>query len=53
MLEHALSCAIVGAPETVRSGLEAFIARTGADELEHDPEKLQTFRTKSCGKTRS
>ncbi len=33
MLEHALSCAIVGAPETVRNGLEAFIARTEADEL--------------------
>ncbi len=33
MLEHALSCAIVGSPETVRSGLDAFIRRTGADEL--------------------
>jgi luciferase family oxidoreductase group 1 len=33
MLEHALSCAIIGSPETVRSGLDAFIRRTGADEL--------------------
>jgi luciferase family oxidoreductase group 1 len=33
MLDHALACAIVGAPETVRQGLSAFIARTGADEL--------------------
>ncbi len=33
MLAHALSCAIVGAPETVRLGLDAFIRRTGADEL--------------------
>ncbi len=32
-LEHALARAIVGSPETVRSGLEAFIAETGADEL--------------------
>ena len=33
MLDHALSCAIVGLPDTVRAGLAAFIARTGADEL--------------------
>ncbi len=33
MLEQALSCSIVGSPETVRRGLEAFVARTGADEL--------------------
>ncbi|MEO3997645.1 LLM class flavin-dependent oxidoreductase [Mesorhizobium sp. CAU 1732] len=33
MLDHALSCAIVGSPETVRAGLDAFIKRTGADEL--------------------
>lgn len=33
MLGHALSCAIVGSPETVRLGLDAFIRRTGADEL--------------------
>lgn len=33
MLERALSCAVVGAPETVNAGLEAFAARTGADEL--------------------
>jgi len=33
MLDHALSCAVVGSPATVRSGLNAFIRRTGADEL--------------------
>ena len=42
MLDQALSCAVVGSAETVRSGVEAFIARTGADELMvtaqiHDP----------------
>jgi luciferase family oxidoreductase group 1 len=33
MLQQALSCAVVGSPATVRTGLEAFIRRTGADEL--------------------
>ncbi len=33
MLANALSCAIVGSPATVRSGLDAFVRRTGADEL--------------------
>jgi alkanesulfonate monooxygenase SsuD/methylene tetrahydromethanopterin reductase-like flavin-dependent oxidoreductase (luciferase family) len=33
MLDHALSCAIVGSRQTVREGLSAFVARTGADEL--------------------
>ena len=33
MIAQALSCAAVGSPETVRRGLESFIARTGADEL--------------------
>src|SRR5918995_3579819 len=33
MLAQALSCAIVGSPETVRGGLDAFIRRTGPDEL--------------------
>ncbi|TWO68497.1 LLM class flavin-dependent oxidoreductase [Caenimonas sedimenti] len=33
MLEEVLSCAAIGSPETVRNGLDAFIARTGADEL--------------------
>jgi len=33
MLADALSCAIVGNAETVRQGIEAFVARTGADEL--------------------
>jgi luciferase family oxidoreductase group 1 len=32
-LEHALARAIVGSPETVRRGLEAFIAETAADEI--------------------
>jgi luciferase family oxidoreductase group 1 len=33
ILDQALACSIVGSAETVRQGLEAFIARTGADEL--------------------
>ncbi|MGZ6080701.1 MAG: LLM class flavin-dependent oxidoreductase, partial [Myxococcaceae bacterium] len=33
LLDEALSCAFVGAPATVRRGLEGFLARTGADEL--------------------
>lgn len=33
MINDALSCAIVGSPETVRQGMESFIARTGASEL--------------------
>ena len=33
LLGEALSCAFVGEPETVRRGLEQFLARTGADEL--------------------
>ena len=33
MIAHALSSAAVGSPESVRRGLESFIARTGADEL--------------------
>jgi len=33
MLADALACAIVGAPGTVRRGIEAFVERTGADEL--------------------
>jgi luciferase family oxidoreductase group 1 len=32
-LAHSLSCAVVGSPATVRAGLAAFIARTGAQEL--------------------
>lgn len=31
MLDDALSCAVVGGPDTVRRGLEAFAERTGAD----------------------
>ena len=33
MLDQALASSAVGSAETVRRGLEAFIARTGADEL--------------------
>ncbi len=33
MLDDALSCAIVGGAQTVREGMEAFVARTRADEL--------------------
>jgi luciferase family oxidoreductase group 1 len=33
ILDEALSCAIVGSPETVRRGLLAFAERTRADEL--------------------
>jgi len=33
LLDEALSCAFVGAPETVRRGLQGFLERTGADEL--------------------
>jgi luciferase family oxidoreductase group 1 len=32
-LEQALSCTVVGSPESVRRGLATFIAQTGADEL--------------------
>jgi luciferase family oxidoreductase group 1 len=33
MLDQVLSCSAIGAPDTVRAQLAAFIARTGADEL--------------------
>jgi luciferase family oxidoreductase group 1 len=33
MLESVLSCSAIGSPETVKQSLDAFIARTGADEL--------------------
>jgi luciferase family oxidoreductase group 1 len=32
-INHAFREAVVGAPETVRAGLDSFIARTGIDEL--------------------
>lgn len=32
-LEHVLACSAIGAPETVKRSIDAFIARTGADEL--------------------
>jgi luciferase family oxidoreductase group 1 len=33
VLAHALACAIVGSPQTVKRGLQAFTARTRADEI--------------------
>jgi len=33
MLKDALACSVVGGPETIRNGLRAFVASTGADEL--------------------
>jgi luciferase family oxidoreductase group 1 len=33
VLDQALACSVVGSPETVRQGLEAFVEETGADEL--------------------
>jgi len=33
ILADSQACAIVGGPDTVRRGLEDFIAHTGADEL--------------------
>ena len=33
MLDDALACAIAGGTATVRAGLDAFVRRTGADEL--------------------
>ena len=33
MIDAALACSAVGSPETVRTEIEAFVARTGADEL--------------------
>src|SRR5690606_29285934 len=33
LLDHVLSCAAIGTPESVASQIRAFIERTGADEL--------------------
>jgi luciferase family oxidoreductase group 1 len=33
LLDNVLSCSAIGSPETVRREVEAFVARTGADEL--------------------
>lgn len=33
LLEQSLSCSVVGAPDTVRKGVDEFLARTQADEL--------------------
>jgi luciferase family oxidoreductase group 1 len=33
MLDSALSCSAIGSAETVRTAIEQFVARTGADEL--------------------
>ena len=33
LLRSVLSCTAIGAPQTIRKGLQDFVARTGADEL--------------------
>ncbi len=33
MLDHILSCSAIGSPATVKSAVEGFVMRTGADEL--------------------
>ena len=33
MLDEVLSCSAIGSPETVAAAIEAFVERTGADEL--------------------
>ena len=33
MIRDTLACSVVGSPETVRQGLDAFVASTGANEL--------------------
>ena len=33
MVERALACAVVGAADTVKDGIEAFVARHRPDEL--------------------
>jgi luciferase family oxidoreductase group 1 len=33
MLDEVLSCSAIGSPETVRRSMQAFVERTGADEL--------------------
>jgi luciferase family oxidoreductase group 1 len=49
VLDHALSCSVVGAPAAVRQGIADLAARTGADELIvtaqiHDPAaRLRSF----------
>ena len=60
MLGQALSCTVIGVPEQVRTGLEEFAARTGADELmitaqvfEHQA-RLRSYQLTAevCGQTR-
>jgi luciferase family oxidoreductase group 1 len=33
VLDATLACSFIGSPETVREGMDAFVAKTGADEL--------------------
>jgi alkanesulfonate monooxygenase SsuD/methylene tetrahydromethanopterin reductase-like flavin-dependent oxidoreductase (luciferase family) len=33
MLEQVLSCSAIGSPETIKTAVESFVERTGADEL--------------------
>ena len=50
MLDDMLSCAAIGTPDTVRRSLQAFIERTGADELivtsqvYHHEARLRSFQ---------
>ena len=49
VLEHALACSFYGPEDTLRKGMQAFVERTGADELIvtapiHDPAaRLRSF----------
>lgn len=49
LLDSVLACTAIGSPDTVRSQLQAFIARTGADELMitsqtyHHAQRLRSF----------
>ena len=33
MIEHSLAYSVIGAPETVRQGIETFIAQANLDEI--------------------
>ncbi|HCY63433.1 MAG TPA: LLM class flavin-dependent oxidoreductase [Oxalobacteraceae bacterium] len=33
ILDHTMSCSVIGSPDTIRRGIAAFAERTGADEL--------------------
>jgi len=58
-LDQVLGCSAIGGPETVKASIEAFIARTGADELilashifDHEARKRSyTIAAEVCGLT--